>query len=168
MQILIVRHAIAEERITFAATGNSDELRPLTPKGISRMHKGAQGLKQIQPNIQHLAHSPLTRAVQTADIIAEYYPQAQRIEFQELAPSPSPEQVIKQLTSLPSDATIALVGHEPDLSELVAWLTTGNKKGFIKLKKGAACLLETWGPPAEASAQLLWCLAPHQLRQLNK
>lgn len=168
MQILIVRHAIAEERITFAATGNSDDQRPLTPKGISRMRKGSQGLKRILPEIQLLAHSPLVRAVQTADIVAEYYPQAQRMEFQELAPSPSPEQVLKRLTSLPSDTTIALVGHEPDLSELIAWLTTGTQEGFINLKKGAACLLETWGPPAETGAQLLWCLAPRQLRQLSQ
>ena len=168
MQILIVRHAIAEDRVTFSATSRGDNLRPLTPKGISRMRKGAQGLKRIQPDIQFLAHSPLTRAVQTADILAECYPQADRLELQELAPSPSPEQVLKQLTRLPSESTIALVGHEPDLSELIAWLTIGKMEGFIDLKKGAACLLETWGPPGPGSAQLNWCLAPRQLRQLGR
>lgn len=168
MRILIVRHAIAEDRIAFAATGKDDGLRPLTTKGIERMQQAARGIKHIQPSLQLLAHSPLVRAIQTADILAEHYPKTQRLELKALAPSPTPEQAITQLPPLPNDATIALVGHEPDLSELIGWLTTGSCESFVELKKGAACLLETQGPPAAASARLLWCLAPRQLRQIGK
>jgi phosphohistidine phosphatase len=167
MRILIIRHAIAEDRIAFTSSGRDDGLRPLTAKGIERMQQAASGLKHIQPSLHLLAHSPLTRALQTADILAEHYPDTPRLELEALAPSPTPERVITQLPPLPNDATIALVGHEPDLSELIGWLTTARGESFVELKKGAACLLEILGPPVAGSARLLWCLAPRQLRQLN-
>lgn len=168
MQILIVRHAIAEDRLTFAATGKSDGQRPLTTKGIGRMQQATRGLKRILPSIQFLAHSPLTRALQTADLLAKSYPDAQRQALDALAPGPAPERVIEQLPPLAGDATIALVGHEPNLSELIGWLTTATGNSFVELKKGAACLLQTQGAPAAGNARILWCLAPRQLRQLNE
>ena len=73
MRLLIVRHAIAEDRVAFAATGKDDDERPLTEEGRSRMEQGARGLRQLVPALDLVATSPLVRAVQTAEILAGAY-----------------------------------------------------------------------------------------------
>ena len=51
MQILIIRHASAEERSAFAATGKSDDRRPLTDEGRRKMTEAAQGLRALVPHL---------------------------------------------------------------------------------------------------------------------
>ena len=43
MKLLIVRHAIAEDRAEFARINDDDGLRPLTKDGRRRMKRGAAG-----------------------------------------------------------------------------------------------------------------------------
>ncbi|MDH3366486.1 MAG: histidine phosphatase family protein, partial [Gemmatimonadota bacterium] len=69
MQLLVVRHAIAEDRDIFAAAGREDDERPLTEEGTRRMAAGAVGLVRVVPRLDAVASSPLVRAVQTAEII---------------------------------------------------------------------------------------------------
>src|SRR5436190_1246413 len=71
MQLLIVRHGIAEERETWAP--RNDDLRPLTEEGKKKMKEAAKGLHALVPKLEVLASSPLTRAVQTATILAKEY-----------------------------------------------------------------------------------------------
>ncbi|MFM1892035.1 MAG: hypothetical protein RLZ44_1112 [Pseudomonadota bacterium] len=168
MDILIVRHGIAEERESFAERGRSDDLRPLTKKGIERMREGARGLKQVVEQIDVLASSPLTRAQQTAEILAKSFSPGPVIEVPELAPGHGPAVVTAWLAAQETDGTLALVGHEPDLSELVAWLVCGRSEGFLDLKKGAACLVSSHGAPAQGRCILRWALTPRQLRQLGR
>ena len=165
MNLLIVRHAIAEEREEFAARCDDDRRRPLTDKGRRRMGLGAAGLHRLLPNLDYLISSPLVRARQTAEILASRYPDAQRLEWPELSPAGEAPQIAERLTKLPADATVALVGHEPDLSELIAWLTAGTTFSSLRLKKGGACLLVSPNQPAAGTAELLWALDPKQLRQ---
>lgn len=164
MQILIVRHAIAEQRELFAARNPNDDLRPLTSKGIERMRRGCSGLKRVLPQLDLILTSPLARAVQTGDILAQSYPDAGREVLPELSPGCDPQLLVEQFADLPSDHRLALVGHEPDLSDLVSWLCCGNHFGFMHLKKGSACLLECSGRPGPASAQMHWMMTPRQLR----
>jgi phosphohistidine phosphatase len=167
MNLLIVRHAIAEEREQFATHCQDDRRRPLSDKGRRRMAQGAAGLQRLFPKLDYLISSPLVRARQTAEILAGRYPAAQVLEWPELAPGGGAPQVAARLAELPTDATVGLVGHEPDLSELVAWLTDGVALGFLRFKKGGACLLRSPELPAAGSAELLWALDPKQLRQLG-
>ncbi len=167
MKILIIRHAIAEDRMVFAKTGLSDDLRPLTEKGTGRMQEAAQGLKKLLSRIDVLANSPLVRARQTADILGERYLSARRVELQELAPSGEASRVAEHLATLPPETIVAVVGHEPGLSELAAWLLAGEPFGFMALKKGSACLLETFDTPGPSCAELLWALTPKQLRRFG-
>ncbi len=73
MHLLIIRHAIAEDRDSFAGSGKSDDLRPLTDEGRAKMELGAAGLRALLPDITLLAASPLTRAQQTAEIVGKEY-----------------------------------------------------------------------------------------------
>lgn len=165
MQILIIRHAIAEDREVFARTQQDDDLRPVTTKGRERMARAARGLARVT-DIDLLGHSPLTRAVQTAEILGKVFRDCETLEIPELAPGRGPETVASWLGFVSRQARVALVGHEPDLGELIAWLTTGVARPFTVLKKGGAVMLECPVRPDPGSASLLWALTPRQLRLL--
>jgi phosphohistidine phosphatase len=166
MNLLLIRHGIAEDRFEFARENGNDDERPLTEKGVARMRAGAEGLVRLVPALDVLASSPLTRARQTADIVQKVYGKPRPMIVDALYPGREPEEVADWLGFLPADATVAAVGHEPDLSELVGWLATGERHGFVEMKKGGACLLEIAGSPGACSARIEWLLTPRQLRLL--
>jgi phosphohistidine phosphatase len=168
MQLLIVRHAIAEDRLVFAASKKRDDLRPLTDRGRERMTQAARGLHRLVPRLDLLATSPLVRAVQTAQILAREYACDQAVEVPCLAPGAGPGQVASWLGTCTGADTVALVGHEPDLSELIGWLSAGADGARIQFKKGAACLLDCPTQPQAAGCDLLWLHTPGQLRLLGE
>ena len=51
MQLLVIRHAIAEDREVFGNEGRPDSDRPLTEYGRRRMRKNARGLRRISPRL---------------------------------------------------------------------------------------------------------------------
>jgi phosphohistidine phosphatase len=166
MKIVIIRHAIAMARDEWAEQSANDDLRPVTGEGEKRMRRGAKGLKGVVKRLDIIATSPLLRARQTAQIIADALGGPAPTEVAQLVPNGGAESVTEWLQGQPSDATIAVVGHEPDLSALMAWLTTANPRAFMPLKKGGACLLEADDVPIAGNCQLRWALTPAQLRDL--
>lgn len=166
MELLVIRHAIAEEREVFARTGQDDSLRPLTEKGRERMRRGATGLARIASRPTLLVSSPYVRARETAEIVAEAFGH-QPVELTGvLVPDAMPEEFLGWLDEHKAHDPIAIVGHEPHLSQLVSWLMTGEDDVVIELKKGAACLLDLGSSPDAGSGTLRWALAPAQLRSL--
>ncbi|HXV85126.1 MAG TPA: histidine phosphatase family protein [Gemmatimonadales bacterium] len=169
MQLLVIRHAIAEDRDTFATTGQADTERPLTPRGRRRMRAAVRGLRTVIRGIDLLASSPLVRARQTADIVATGYRRTERVEVPALAPAAAPQEFVDWLTQQAAREVVAAVGHEPALSALVSWLATGRTDPvIIELKKGAVCLLEFPGPVAAGAGVITWAMAPGQLRRLGR
>ncbi len=167
MDLLVIRHAIAEDRQTFARTGKSDELRPLTREGRLRMQRAAAGLRAVVPHIDLLATSPLVRAAQTAIIVAEVYGDVQPIELDELRPEGDSQSLERWLNSQEPDSTVALVGHEPSLSFHVSWLTAQSDDAFVEFKKGGTCLLRFYEGVFSGGAILRWMMTPKQLRSLG-
>ena len=68
LQLLLVRHAIAEER---GAAWPDDEQRPLSHDGARKWKRAARGLARVVPVVDQLLTSPLTRTFQTAEILAK-------------------------------------------------------------------------------------------------
>lgn len=167
MQLLLIRHAIAEDRFEFARTGKSDYYRPLTERGRDRMARGAAGLRTLVPRIDVLATSPLTRAVQTAEIVAAAY-DGLRIERADSLASGDPGAFLDWLGEAGSDDVVTAVGHEPHMSDWAAWMLTGGRHDFAVVKKGSAMLLEFPGALTPGTAWLHWFLAPAQLRRLGE
>jgi phosphohistidine phosphatase len=165
MRLLIIRHAIAEEREDFARTGKDDRLRPLTDEGRKKMKQGARGLRQLVPDIDLLATSPLTRAAQTGAVLDSVYDGLDEVEIEELSPGATPEEFLRWLRQQKGE-TLAVVGHEPGISLLLSWLLTGTEKRLFSFRKGGACLLEFPGEVGAGAAHLLWALTPGQLRDL--
>lgn len=166
MRLLVVRHAIAEDREAFARSQKDDAARPLTDEGRRKMAGVARGLKELIPELDLLAASPYKRAFETAEIIAHAYGALAVERVPELAPSAGVDRVLGWLTGQRSRGTLAIVGHEPDLSQLVCALLAGTNGPFLELRKGAACLLECSGALARGGATLDWFLGPKHLRRI--
>ncbi len=167
LQVLIVRHAPAEDRGEFASTGQSDELRPLSHQGEEKMRKNIQGLQCLVSKIDGIVYSPLIRAQQTAELLASAYPKARQKTLRALAPAGSESAVLAYLQKKAKTMqTIALVGHEPDLGELATWLLCGRLDYWMPFKKGGISLLEFVDDVEAGKAELRWMLKPKQLRQL--
>jgi phosphohistidine phosphatase len=163
MQLLVIRHAIAEDREKFAESGEPDDERPLTRKGIRRMKQVAKGLAAAGGSIDVLATSPLKRAVQTAEIVADEFGLGGPEVIPSLVPGASFDEFSKWAESLGEVKTVAVVGHEPHLSGLIGWLAGGQ----VEMKKGGACLLEFESAPRQGAGTILWSLTPGLARRLR-
>src|SRR5204863_7995647 len=136
-------HAIAVARGTPGFELDDD--RPLTPKGIRRMRQGAAGLRRLFPRLDVIYTSPLVRAAETARLLAGAWPGPMRVETVPLlAPGGGPAAVARWLLELPAARSVALVGHEPGCSALLAQLLHGHgrRDSPFEFKKGGAALVE--------------------------
>lgn len=167
MHLLVIRHAIAEDREEFAKSGRDDSERPLTRLGRRRMRRNARGLRRIAPVIDVIASSPHARAADTASIVADTLGVREEIVMLDaLTPEQPSEMLLPWLLSQQPDVTVTIVGHEPQLGRLVTWLLTGNSESHVVLKKGGACLLDLGVRPSAGGALLHWLLTPAQLRHV--
>ena len=166
VDLLLVRHAIADTRDP--AHWPDDRLRPLTEDGERRFRVAARGLRRIVPSVDVLLSSPLVRAWQTAELLASvaHWPAPKR--FNALAPGHLPDQVLDALAPYSNSGSLGLVGHEPDLSELAAYLI-GSRDGEARLemKKGGAAQISFDGDLQTGLATLRWLMTPAILRALG-
>ncbi len=163
MRLLIIRHAIAVPRGT---PGIPDDERPLTPRGEKRFRKSARGLARIAPRPQAILTSPLLRALTTAEMAAKEWRLPKPLTEPTLADG-NIEKLLGVLESYPEDALLALVGHEPFLSELLARLLGCSEGPRLTFRKGGAALVELDGGPADGG-RLVWYLPPKLLRILGR
>ena len=162
MQLLLVRHAIAFERS--ATRWPDDGERPLTPEGMARARKAAQGLKRIlEPPAQVLV-SPLTRAQQTASLLTRFAGWPAGTPCAQLLPSATPDELLA-LLARSRERCIAAVGHEPGLSRLMAACIPGAPGAeAFEMKKMGVALLAFRGVARAGRGRLVWLLAPKVLR----
>jgi phosphohistidine phosphatase len=166
MELYVIRHGIAENRDP--ARWPDDRDRPLTPDGEERMRKEAGGLRKLVAEPPMLLSSPLVRAWRTAEILHEEIGWPDPKELDELEPDCEPAETVSALRSISGVGSLALVGHEPLLSELTSLLLAGNDDVDIELKKGGAvCLFQPGGAIQPGGATLRWLLTPKVLRALG-
>jgi phosphohistidine phosphatase len=167
VRLLIIRHAIAEEKNAFAKTGRPDTERPLTRHGRTVMARVAKGIRSQVKSIDVLAASPLVRAAQTAAIVAKEYADIDVATVPALAPESAPAAFAAWLRTHRDAEVIAVVGHEPHLGALATWLMTGSRDSHVTLEKGGACMLEIETHAGARSATMTWLLTPRALEQLS-
>lgn len=168
MQLLVIRHAIAQEREEFEPTGRDDSERPLTSEGRDKMRRGLAGLRRMVPRIDLLASSPFVRARETAQLVGEAYGIDDIKTVEALVPDGELPDVQSWLQRRSSAKVVSLVGHEPQLGLLVTWLMSGLREGRVEMKKGGAALLQFEGQPGPGVGVLQWLLTAGQLRDLGK
>src|ERR1041385_5251702 len=113
MNLYIIRHAIAVEAGTPGY--EDDSQRPLTGKGKKKMAQVAQGLKNLDVQIDLMLTSPYVRAADTAKIVRKVFGlnKEQVMETELLTPTEYADQLIKLINEkYVQTANLALVGHE--------------------------------------------------------
>jgi len=161
VQILLVRHGIAED--PEAGSPKPDSGRQLTKKGRKQMKLVARGMRRIVGKVNMVACSPYTRAVQTAEILLKEFRKKGDPEFlivDEIRSGVSPEDATDWLARQDPDATLVLVGHEPDFSELMSHLTSGGHGAYARFSKAGACLISFGATPSAGNGDLIWLLTP--------
>ncbi len=163
LELYLVRHGIA------AARGDAypdDSKRPLTSAGIARLRKQARGLNALGVGFDLIITSPLVRAKQTAEALAQGLKTKPAVVASDsLAPAGTPASVIQEIVKHQRKARIALVGHEPNLGELAARLIGARTP--LEFKKGAVCRIDFEVLPPKGIGHLRWFLTPKVLRALG-
>lgn len=160
--LYLVRHAIAAER---GPEYPKDDQRPLTKAGKSRMKDVVAGWRTLDPDLDLILTSPLVRAQSTAEIIRVGFRGKVRLErFPVLAPGHAPAEVAAELGKLKKASAVALVGHEPDLGMLAAWLIGARET--IPFKKGGIARIDVPSLPPKNKGRLIWHATPRMLRRL--
>lgn len=157
MNLYLIRHGIAEEPDV-----KPDSERALTGQGRKQLRTAARSLARAGLTLDVVVTSPLLRARQTAEIFAQALDlgASQVIESAELAPDGNPAKLLKDNRW----ESVALVGHEPYLSELASVLLTGGQDLVMAFKKGCVCALSADRLRYGRCARLEWLLQPKLLR----
>jgi|SRR5919201_459707 phosphohistidine phosphatase len=120
MQLYLVRHAEA-------APGEPDELRALTPEGLEAARALARRLAAEGVRADVVLTSPLLRARETGEAIAEALG-CRSEPSEELAAGATAESVRRAVAG--RGQTVVAVGHQPDCGRIAAELTGGEEPRF--------------------------------------
>lgn len=135
MRLFLLRHADA------ATPAETDELRPLSPKGAAQTLRVSEFCKTRGQLPDVILHSPVLRAVETAQIFGKCTSLPRLIEVGWLACGMSPATALRELRAYTEFPSIMLVGHEPDFSRLAACLLGLENPGALHLRKSSLTCL---------------------------
>lgn len=150
MELLLWRHADAED-------GTPDAARALTKKGMKQAKQVAQWLKPRLTRDCLVLASPAKRAQQTADALNLPYTTEPRIGLQADVAS-----VIEAAGWPRRDGTVIVVGHQPTLGQVAAWLLSGEAAGW-NIRKGALWWFSGRASHGDAQAVLRTVISPDLL-----
>jgi phosphohistidine phosphatase len=159
-RLYILRHGIAAPHGT---PGVPEADRPLTPRGEDRIKDVARGLRRLELDLERIVTSPLPRARRTAEIVADSLGLGDRLEDADELRAGAAARSIRDWLSGRPEGRLMIVGHNPDLTDLVALLLglSGGTAPF-ELKKGGVATLRS--APAGGFA-LDWLATPRLLRK---
>jgi phosphohistidine phosphatase len=164
MEIYFLRHASAGQP---KASSAKDEKRPLDKLGTEQSHDLGRALAALDPKLDVILSSPLTRAVQTAEVAAEACGHKEKIVTDNaLRPEASYEQFQDLLQRYSDKGAILVVGHNPSMTEFLnKLLFEAAALSAVELKKGALAKVEKDG---SQSAVLKWCMTPKVVRAIQQ
>ena len=163
MDLFLLRHGIAFNLGEAGATKDSE--RPLTPEGIAKVKRIAAAMEAMELDFELMLSSPFVRARETAELVARALKLEDRLKLEpSLACGGSMREVIRGLASRKTPPrSVLLVGHEPDLSELISLLVSGDPGFLVTMKKGGLCKLSAEPLLYGRCATLDWLLTPKQM-----
>jgi len=155
----LVRHGKAED----IAPDATDDSRRLTEEGRRDFRRGAEGLASLGIHFDRILTSPLVRARETAEILAEVLdgPAPERLDVLAFG-----DEVEILAAVAHAGEEVALVGHEPTLGRLLSLAVCGRIGGGTPLRRGGVACIDFARTAAPGRGALAWLLAPKQLRRL--
>ncbi len=148
MQILFLRHGEAD----WPDWDKPDDERPLTRRGRKEMKRVAEFLERLDLCPDAILSSPLPRARQTAEIVAERVGKEVTIE-PKLVHGFNSERLRDMIANTDGER-IMIVGHEPEFSQVIEKLTGGR----VKLSKAGVALLDI--DRGGKAGELRWLFPP--------
>jgi len=167
MELFLLRHGIAVERGDLDYQNDAD--RPLTAKGRRELRQTAAALRKMKLGFDLILSSPILRARQTAEIIAAELKLVKRLEFSDdLKHGGDVKRMVAELNRRkPAPEKVLLVGHEPDMGELIALFVTGKTDAGFALKKGGLAKLEIVRKLSAGRCAILnWLLTPKLMERM--
>lgn len=158
MDLYLIRHADA---LPLGEQGVRDDAdRPLSPTGHVQVRALAATLYRLQVRLDKIVSSPLLRARQTAEGLVHggktVAPEV--VLSDDLAFGGKRRRLARFLGELGCDS-VALVGHQPDMSELAGWLV-GSRAAQIEFAKAGAAYIECDEQPGKGCGTLIWLTTP--------
>ncbi|MCW3068769.1 MAG: phosphohistidine phosphatase [Solirubrobacterales bacterium] len=153
-QLWLLRHAEAEPH-----GARPDSERRLTARGEQQARAAGIALMKLEATFDLVLFSPKARSRQTAELAAESWSEEARQRLRvhtPLAGGFDAGQALDALSEVGPDGRVLLVGHEPDLSRVVAEITGG----MIDLKKGGLAAVRLEGG---TSGELVILMRPREL-----
>lgn len=141
MRLILMRHgkAVGPDE----APSNAD--RSLSLDGRLALNEELPYLARYlrHTNQCHIWHSPLARSRETAEILIRYMP-GQTIEARDFIADGNEAALVAALKTLPKEATLVIIGHEPHLS---VWLENlARRRDHFKKGESAVLLLDPENP----------------------
>lgn len=155
MKLYFLRHGQAN----WEQWDRPDDERPLTKKGRKEMEGIASALKELKVRPQHILTSPLPRALETAQIVADKL-DVELTESPLLAPGFGLHS-LRQLLADHPDCDLMLVGHEPDFSLALAQVTGGT----LRMAKAGLARVDLENV-TELRGELVWLIPPKVLKEI--
>jgi phosphohistidine phosphatase len=157
MDLFLMRHGVAESPDRYGDDGQ----RPLTAQGRHDQSRVARVLLPLLEPLDHLISSPLVRARQTADIVADTLQFDGQIEETTILASDCTLGAVLDLLQRYSAAVrILCVGHEPHMSRLSAVFLDGDGRSAIAFQPGSVMGLTFNGHPLPGQGRLSVFLRP--------
>ena len=156
MQIHLLRHGRAEE----AGQGGSDSARKLTAGGRAEVQQVLERARRAGVVPSLILTSPYVRAFESAEIAAKILGYTGTIVRTEaLVPISAPRRIWDEIRSRQSESQILLAGHEPLLSQLVAYLLSAPTLQ-VAVRPATLIRIDVDHFGAEPQGVLHWVLPP--------
>jgi phosphohistidine phosphatase len=158
MKLVLIRHA---EAVALGDRGTrTDYDRMLTDAGKVQAHRLGEALKRLAVVPGMILTSPLVRAHETAQALAEIVtPDREPTACEWLALGERRPKRLSRTVAEFGNAVTYLVGHQPDLSAYAGWLL-GCGPISIDFDKSAAALVKFPGAPEKGTGELKWLVPP--------
>jgi phosphohistidine phosphatase len=154
MHLYLLRHGIAAD----AQAGESDTTRALTSDGRRKLRKVLKAVAEAKVKPTLMWSSELKRAIQTAEVAkAVLGYQGEILRTKALAPGADAEQVWEEIRVHRDEASLMLVGHNPQFDQLAPYLL-GTPHLAVDFKKGAIMRIDIESFGARPKGTLCWYL----------
>jgi phosphohistidine phosphatase len=163
MYLYLIRHGIAEDPDLLLDPMMGDESRVLTKLGRKKIAQVADRLHRLDLSFDLIITSPLIRARQTAAILIDQQISTKLAISEDLKPTGNlPAWLMNWNDQSPNTdiSTLALIGHEPNLSSWAELLIFGKVCHKLVLKKGGMIGLKFPDDRLVIGTAQLHCLIP--------
>jgi phosphohistidine phosphatase len=164
MDLFVLRHGKARP----STEETDDSKRVLTAEGKDEMRKIGKWMQQKKFRFDVIATSPLTRAYETAEIMARSLGQKERLAvWEELGPGGDLDALSYRASRYGEDAALLLIGHEPMLSMLISRIISGHDAVSLILAKGGLAKIRNLSFDKRPSGDLQWLLTAGQMLEMR-